>query len=128
MCGSRWAMRPGVYPDPPAHRLAGRPVEAQQPAQLLDRVVGSERLVDPHEVALDGVRERLGHQVVLGAEVVEDQRRAHAELGGDVAHPDRGQSEPVHEVDGRGEDLLASYVDGTSRPTGHARSIERRKP
>ena len=65
------------------------------------------------------MRERLGDQVVLGAEVVEDQRRAHVQRLRHVGHPRGREPEPVEQLDRRREDLLAAYLHRPPRPAGH---------
>ena len=82
--------RPRVDPDPPA-RSRGRSGRRGAAPGAAARTGSSpaRRLLEPVQVALHGVRERLGDQVVLGAEVVEDQRRADVERHGHVGHPRR---------------------------------------
>ena len=72
------------------------------------------------EVALDGVLEGLGEQPVLGLEVVEDQRRAAAERGGDIGDAQPREAAATHLGDGRIEDLLAAHLH---LPPDHARTL-----
>src|SRR5215207_10859657 len=113
--------RPRVDPDPPALGRAGRTVGPQRPAQLVGRVgAGGGGLVEPGEVALNGVREGLRDQRVLGAEVVEDQRRADVQRLGDVGDPGGLETDPVDGLGGRLEDLVTPQLDAapTAWPTG----------
>ena len=68
------------------------------------------------------MREGVRDQRVLGPEVVEDQRRADAELLGDVGDADRRQPDAVEQVGGRGQDLLAPHLDVAAGPARHCRS------
>ena len=68
----------------------------------------SRRPVHGREVALHGVGERLRDQLVLGAEMVEDQARADAQGGGDVGDAYGGQADPLDLADRGEQDLLAA--------------------
>ncbi len=139
--GSRCASAQASIQSRQPARVAGRAVEPEHPAQPVDRVgAAARRLLEPVEVALDGVRERLREQRVLGAEVVEDQRRADAAAPRRRRRPGsrrgRALSTGPRVV---GEDLLAAHLDRRVAPlrasprarsptVAMARSMERESP
>ena len=75
-------------------------------------------------------RQRGRHQLVLGPEVVHDERRGQPELRGDVGHAVAVNPALAHQLPGRGEDLRAAHlsVGPLHRPTvaGRGHKVERR--
>lgn len=93
---------------------------AAQPGQV--RARSGNRGCQPVEVTADRVVQRRGEQSLLGVEVVEDERRTHAERLGHIGHPGPREAATGHLADGGVEDLLAAYVDA---PAGHRANVLR---
>ncbi len=103
--------RPALDPQLPPLGLPGRRVPADRGAQSADGAgTTAEQLAQLCEITLGGVRESGRDELLLGREVVEDQRVAHREGRGDIGDADGAHTPCLDLLDRGAQHLFAPFL------------------
>ena len=102
---------PRIDPEGPAVRVALRRIQGKDPAYAVHGIRGlGHDVIEAGQIAGTRVMQRLGEQLLLGPEVIEDQRRAAVERGSHIRDTRTRETAAGHFRLRCGEDLLAPHL------------------